>query len=675
MRHIQIQTLIFTIVSLTGVASGQQGAVSGADDGPIVVGTPRESWKTVEIMKLESAVEFRWQTQRDSRRTNGQPKQNNRETRYRELFDISTEIAVGHRNLLDITAALQIGREDIYTHNETDQFFGHEKDFVNLYDINALILGSSALPTNVFMRRQQSLLDRAFAGSINQTTTEHGVGARFQYGGINASAQYLHRDDQLKGDFGRIDTKVKQDTLTLQSGITLTPSQKLDVAYTFDSISESQAGGLSDSYNRHDANIIHTYSFGGEAKPHELRSAVRLYNQSGRQTQDHLRWDETLTLRHTDRFETRYNLAVDSLNVRGEEQRLTRADASAKYKLFESLTSTGTVGGQRLDARGSTSDNLFVNGQLDYTKEVPLGRLDAAVGASFDAQSNSERGETLRVNNEPHTFIDGFPIILSRRNIIDGSIVITPVSGFPNYQDGVDYTVTVFADHAEIRGVVGGGFVNGQTVLVSFDVGPEAESNIDTNTTSISVRYTLTEGRLKGMAFYSTYRTVGHSVRTKNPDLFSLDDVNDLLLGVEYRFLEYNLKYEYNNHDSRFDPYTVHRWQGLYVMPLGPGSSINAELSREMIDFSKQNNQVTFDRASLRWNKRLNSSFDFNARLEYRNEESTLNGHSQGFDQIVGLAWRKRQTSIYGSFRNSFLNGPGSRQTSQTVQLNIRRAF
>ena len=676
MRCSRLQSLLLAGLCLTARAEGRQQAGATDPDGPVVVGTPRDSWKSVELLKLESAAEFRWQYQKDKLKQNGQPTQKNTETRYRELLDLTTEIAIGHRNLLDLTGTVQLGREDIYTHSETDQFFGHEKDFINLYDVNAAILSTSSLPTNVFLRRDQSLLDRAFSSSINETITEEGIGTRYQSGGLSTSVQYTHRDDRLKGNLGTIDSRTKQDSLNIQSGITLTPSQKLDINYTFDSISDSQVGGYADAYDRHDANVVHTYTFGGDGKPNELRSSARLYSQTGKQSQDHLRWDEVLTLRHTSRFETRYNLAVDDVSIKGQDQRLMRADASAKYRLFESLTSTGTLGGQRLDAPGgATSDDIFVNGQLDYTKKVPLGRLDASVGASLDAQSNSARGQTLHVSGESYTFHDGFPIILPRRNIISGSVIITPVAGFPVYQEGSDYTLSLFADHGEIRGVVGGAFVNGQQVLVSYDVGPEPGSDIDTNTTSISVRYTFTEGALNGLAFYSTIRTVGHSIRTKYPEQFSLDDVKDLLLGTEYRYSDYTVKYEYNNHDSKFDPYIVNRLQGIYSLAMGPGSTLSAEISREIIDFAAQNNQVTFDHASLHWNERLNATLDLNARFEFRNEKSTVNGRTEGFDQTIGLTWRKRQTTIYGSIRNSFLNGPGSRQTSQALQFNIRRAF
>lgn len=679
-RH-HVQRLVLGTIALAGSASGQPQPTDPQEgDGPVVVGLPRESWKSVDILRLESAFEFRWQYQADTLKQDGQATQKNRETRYRELLDLSTEIAIGHRNLLDFTGTVQLGREDVFTTNDPTQPQSHETDFVNLYDLSALAFQTSFLPTNVYARREQSLLDRPFAGTINETTTEQGIGSRIESSVAPTSVQYFHRENRLTGDFGNIDSKVRQDTLAIQSNVTLTPSQRLDAGYTYDKISESQgglgAGGYQDSYDRHDANLVHLYTFGGEARPHELRSTLRLFDQSGKRPQDRVRFDELLTLRHNPRLETRYDLSVDRQETRGEEQQLTRGEASIKYRLFESLTSTGSAGVQQLSAPGGfTSDDVFVNGALDYTKKVPMGRLDASVGVGFDAQRNGERGSSNRIIDESYVFTDGFAILISRRNIVPGSVQIRPPAGFPLYREGVDYTLAVFGDHAEIRGIVGGGFTNGQSLLVTYDVGPEPGSDIDTTTTSTSVRYSINEGWFDGLALYSTYRTVGHSVRASDPSLFVLDDVQDLLVGVEYRISEYDVKYEFNNHASTFDPYTVHRVQGIYVRPLSINSSISADLTHEIIEFSRQDNQVTFDRGTLRWNQRLNDAFDFDARLEYRSEDSSLNGRSQGLDEILGFTWHKGQTNVYGSVRNSNLDGPGSSQTSQFLQFGFRRTF
>jgi len=646
------------------------------DGGPVVVGTPRESWSGFDLLRLDTALEFRMQSQRDKINQTGQPEQKLTETRYRETLDLSTEFTLGHRNLVDVNGTVSLGREDIFTNDSLQPDSVHEDTLLTLFDVNALILGSSELPTNIYARRDQTQLNRPFAGSIEETINEEGLGTRYQSDKISASAQYFHRDTQLKGGFGDINSDVTQDSLALNTSILLTPSQRFEASATLDRIDEQQGQGFNDAYDRRDGNLVHTFTFGEDARPDELRSSLRFYDQTGRQAQTRIRWDEALTLRHTDRLESRYNLTVDNLEVRGDAQQLARLEASIKHRLFDSLTSIGTIGGQHLSGPTDfSSDNLFVSGQLDYTKLVPYGRLDVAAGVTFDAQQNSARGSTVSIIDELYTYTDGFPIIISRRNIVPGSIIITPVAGFPVFVEGLDYRVSYFTDRVEIRGIVGGAIVNGQTLKISYDVGPEAAYDVDTTSTNFSIRYSITEGWLKGGALYSTYRTVGHAVRANDPSQFTFDDTNDLLLGVEYRRNELETRYEYNVHDSDLSPYTLHRGQILYSLPIDLGSSLNFEFTRELIDFSKENNNVTFDRGSLRWVSRLSESFDFNAGIEYRNEDSSLNGESQGFDQTVGFGWHWRQTSIYGSFRNSTLTGPGSDQTSQFFQFGIRRTF
>lgn len=654
-----------------------QGVAPPQDDsGPVIVGTPRETWSGFQLLKLRPDLEFRWRHDRDKLKVDGQQDQTTIEDRYRELLNIDAEATIGHKNLIDIVGNFQLGLEDTFTRTGIEGGSGHSSDFLGLWDVNALIFGTSELPTNIYSRRNESRLRRPFAGTIDETLTDTGVATGYRNDFFSTTLEYFHRDDQITGNFGSIDTKTIQDTFTTNSIFTLTPSQRIELNYTLDAIDESQSGGYSDSYVRHDGTLTHNWSFGEDAHPSELRSTARVYQQSGLQDLQRFRWDEFLTLRHTDRFETRHSLVFQDDDIRGSKQQLIRGDSSAKYRLFESLTSLGTVGAQRVsDGEGFTSDDLFVTGQLDYTKSVPLGRLDASAGLGFDTQSNSEQGSTFRVLDEAHVYTDGFPIVLARRNIVPGSVEVRPTTGSTPYQEGIDYTVMYFPDHTEIRGVVTGGLVSGQIVLVTYDVGPEPGSDIDTVTTSMALRYTLTEGTFKGLAGYTTYRTIDHTVRADDPSLFTLDDSRDLLVGIEYLRGEILLRTEYNIHDSTFDPYTVWRLLGRYSLLTGAGSSLSAEVSRDMIDFTDVNDNVVLDRAVLRWNTRLDQSFDMHLGLDYRHEDSSRNGTSQGLEESIGFNWRKRQTSIYATFRNSNVTGSASDQESQSAELGIRRAF
>lgn len=668
-------TLVLGLLALAGGVSGQ-AVEPGDDGGPLVVGKSRESWKGFKLERLDAALEFRYEYRNDRLSQTGQPKQTNREDRYRETLDLSGEAIIGHKNLVDITGSIELGLEDIYTKNSLDGTNEHEQDILGFYDIDALILGTSLLPTNVYARRQQSQLNRAFAGSIDETLTEAGVTTRLQSLVAPTSVGYFHREDELSGDFGRIDSRTIQDSLSLQNGLVIGPRQRLDTTVNLDRIDERQGDTFHDSYERHDVNTVHTLAFGEEGRPHDLRSSIEYYDQGGLNSQEQIRWDELLTMRHTDRLETRYSTLFQDRSVGESDQRQMRGEASIKHRLFESLVSTAGVGVQRLETTGNfTSDEYFVNGQLDYTKKVPHGRIDAALGGSYNMQQNSDRGSTVRIVDETYTYTDGFPIIIARRNIVPSSVVVTPLAGFPVYQEGLDYRLDVFPDHAEIRGIVGGAFVNGQQIRVSYDIGPEPGNDIDTRTLNFSIRYSVLDGWLKGAAIYSTYRAVRQDISAVDPSLFALDNLDDVLVGLEYRRGDFEGRYEYNLHDSTFDGYTLHRLQGFYHLTTGTHSGLNAEWTHEIIDFTDQNDSVVFDRGSLKWFTRLGRELDMNIGLEYRREDSSLNGTSEGFDQTLGFTWTRRQTSIYASFRNSFLEGPGSDQTSQFLQFGIRRTF
>ncbi|MFO0835400.1 MAG: hypothetical protein U0638_10535 [Phycisphaerales bacterium] len=672
-RSAHAPILILGLLALAGRAVAQTG---GDDGGPVIVGERKTGWSGVELVRFVPVLDLRWQHERDKNKVNGQPDQTVIEDRYRELLDIDSQFTIGHKNLIDVTAVFQLGNEDIFRRSGLEGDSGHTNDLIGLWDVNALVFGASELPTNIYSRRSEDRQRRPFAGALDQIITETGISSSYQNEFMALRGEYYHRDQEITDDFGDINTKTKQDTFTTNDIFNVAERQKLELNYTLDMIDESQSGGYSDSYTRHDGLLTHTWAFGDEGIPHELRSQARVYNQSGEQDINRFRWDEYLTLRHTDRFETRHNLVYDQLDVRGSSRDLVRFENSAKHRLFESLTSLGTLGAQRIsDAEGFTSDEIFLSGQLDYTKSVPLGRLDATVGLGYDTQMNSDRGSTFRVLDEAHAYNDGFPIILNRRNIVPGSVEVRPAANSTPYQEGIDYTVQYFPDRTEVRGVLTGALVNGQTVRITYDVGPESGYDVDTLSTSWALRYTLTEGTFKGLAGYTTYHTTDQSISASDPSLFTPDDTKDLLVGLEYRRAEWFARAEYNIHDSTISPYNVARFLVNYSLQTGTGSAINAEVSREMIEFTDENDDVTLDRARLEWITRLDEAFSLTLGATYRHEDSSVNGTTDGLEEHVTLNFRKRQTSIYTTLSNSNLEGPNSKNESQFFEVGLRRSF
>jgi hypothetical protein len=266
-------------------------------------------------------------------------------------------------------------------------------------------------------------------------------------------------------------------------------------------------------------------------------------------------------------------------------------------------------------------------------------------------------------------------VIVDRRNILPGSITVTSATGFPTYTEGFDYTVAYFPDRAEITVVIGANIADGQTILVDYTVGPEPSSDIDSVTTTVSVRYTFTETALHGLAFFTTYRTQDFNISTSDPSLFVLDDYRDLLYGTEFRRGGLRLLVQQDIHDSTTNPFTNTRLEADYGLRLGPDSMFSIELSRDLINYDDPDNDVVFDRIDSHWNQRLSRQWDMELRVRYFDESNELEGDSRGVDQSLALHWRKGRTTAYANIRNAFNFSDPSKTTSQTLELGFRRDF
>ncbi len=645
------------------------------DEGPVIVGENKDKWRAFELKSFGAAIEINTRYRNDQLRQDGLPDLNDRELRQREYFDLTTELYIGHKNLIDFTGTAQLGLEDRFLDTDTTQSNTHESNFTDLYNLNALILANSFVPTSVYTRRDESIIDQPFTGTIDALTNETGIVSNIRSTVAPTTIRAFHLDYNQSSPLGQFDSSLVQNTASIQSNIFISANNKLDVNYTFDQIQETQGSTFTNDRDRHDGLLTDTYTFGTRGE-NQLRSFLRYYEETGNFPYQTLRWDEQLLLTHSDRLETRYNTTVERISRDTSDQTLGRGEANIRHKLFDSLVSNGTVGGQYFTtSENFDSSDIFFNGQLEYTKLVPKGRFDSTVGAGMNFQQNSEQGSTISVIDEPHTFNDPFPIVLSRRNIVEGSVRMTGLGGFPTYIENTDFTVQYFPDRAEVRIVAGRGIVDGQTLLFDYDVGPEQANDITTLDTSINLRYTFTETFMQGLSVYTSYRTRDNHVDAKDPSQIVLDNTQVLLYGADYRRGGLTLRAEQERRESNVNPYDTTRLQAIYDLVLGPGSLVTADVSYDLIDYSNPENTTQFLRASARWEQRLMESFFFNLRLEYRNEQDDLSGNSDGFEQHVGFRWKYRQTSVFGEFTNSFLTSDTSDQTSQMFELGLRRDF
>jgi hypothetical protein len=72
---------------------------------------------------------------------------------------------------------------------------------------------------------------------------------------------------------------------------------------------------------------------------------------------------------------------------------------------------------------------------------------------------------------------------------------------------------------------------------------------------------------------------------------------------------------------------------------------------------------------------RFSRSFDARLTILYRNEQDDLLGDTTGFEQLLSINWKHRQTEIFLILRNSMYETSAQDSDFQYFQIVFRRRF
>jgi hypothetical protein len=643
------------------------------DEGPIILGQETQ-WEWFNLRRLGGYLELESRYSRDSRTSPGVPRVQDTELLFRETLGLNFESYIGRPEVFTLRGTGALSFRQSFLDRELEGGRGRELDWENLYDIQASLFDATRVPITAYSLRHQSLLNRPFAPTLESTTTEHGVMATFRSEVIPTTVRYFRREQEQVDPSGQTDFGLVQDTFQLASTLRISEAQRLQIDYTYDNIDESLGRGFALSFDRHDLALTHTVNFGRNDLS-SLRSMGRYFQQSGTAEQERWRLDELLRLVHSSRFETRYNLTLERLERPSATQDFILGGAGLRYRLFESLVTTANAGASRLETDDAATTNQFADVGLRYTKKVPYGQLDSSVGLAFNRRDQDERGTTLAVFNEPHVFNDPQPIVIIRRNILRNSIVVTDAADVRVYVQNIDYTLQVLPDRVEIRRIVGGAILEGELVLVDYLIGPEPASVVDSTTGSATVRYSIGEGRLKGLALYGAFRRTDQRLVEGLPQLGLINNITVLLYGAEYRTGPFTLTAEREHHDSDVLPFDALRLNARYDEQIGRRSHLSLGAGHERIDYRDPRNRVQLNRLFGIWVQELGGGFDMELQGLYRYETDELFGDLQGFEQTAELRWARRQTEFRTGIRNTIIDGDRGDSMFQMLYLNVRRSF
>jgi hypothetical protein len=673
--------------------------VHGQEAGdPIVYGEEQElEWFRLTDVRASAEITARY---RDESVRRGDEKRRGREIEFRETVELFTRGFMGHPNLfefelmgrftptqrrtnLDSLSRIGLTRTQILQQGLPTGVTGGsawEFEYITEYDFVGRILQESDLPITLFSRRTDTTMSRPFGETFDTTTMQHGIRAAWHHDTMPGSIQYFFRDTDTRSRSGIFDNRIEQHTVQLQNRFQIDDQQELTVDYTFDDVRQIGPGTAPTStraFQRHDALLTHNLDF-GENRQHSLRSQLHFFDESGAFDIRRLRLFELLRLRHSSRFETRYDYTFDWIQRPGVDQKLHRGQAGFQHRLFESLVTTANVGASYLTLTDPdfSSTELFGDIDFQYTKEVPYGRLNASASFRYSHRQDSDRSGPLQVINEPHTFSAAGIIVISRRLIEVGSIVITDSTGTFTYSAGLDYIVIDFRESVEIRRVVGGNIADGESVLISYRFGDEPGRTTDTFSMRYTARYDFEEGFLSGLGLYGRYFQQDQW-RSGEPEDWFLppQDIREIVYGADYRIGYFTFLAERTHRDSTISPFDSTRLEARYARPLGHGSSLL--FTGTWLDIDRYEDDIRTEILTLsgRWNQQLTERLHMGVELQWRDERNSHRFNLQGFEQRLDLNWRYRQTTIYGSLRNAWLDSDVGRSRFHDVFIGLRREF
>ncbi len=668
---------VWLITALVSVLIGAEAALG--QNGSIII-NQRQELPLFEIEDIHGAVGLEYRQQSDTSDSAGQSSMTDTEEEWSQLFELSTNAFIKHPNFVDLSlfGSFQFEQEDIDSASPGGDLQRNET--VQEYDARATILRRSRAPLTLFGTRLQTQLDRQFGPTIENIDTSTGFNWVVSLPSSNHNFGFTHRtisqDDPSNNASNSFDQD--EDLVDLSSRFSLGPNNQLDFNYHFDKIDQTAPVRTEISYSRHDGDLTHTIDFGPD-QGHNLRSRFEYFDQQGDFPEQRFRWDERLRLHHSDTLESISHLSALDQTRAGVTQRAYAGEMLMRHRLYDSLTTTAQVGGRRDDfSDGFTIDDYFGDLTFDYTKLVPGGQISGDLRLRHDQQDNSERGQPLQILREPHAFLDPSPATLSRANIDTTSIVVHNISNLlapPVYSEGIDYTVRVLPNRVELRRVVTGRIVNGESVEIDYIISPEPAHETTSDTVGFGLRYDIREGPLAGLALYMRQLIIDESISSDRPTALVANSLDELTLGVEYRFWVVFLEAEHITHDSEISPFKELRFQALAHHRLSGSDSLDLRAQYTETDFTDEDNVAKLLSASGTLNHQFDNRLSGQLELLWYQLSEDISEDSTSFEQRLNLDWRHRQTSVFLQVRNEVFESDSSETTSQSLFAGVRRAF
>ncbi len=642
---------------------------------------PRSEIKSLKVTDTSGELYIRGNIRSKEETTAGGSSLEESDSFFQEGIALRAKGYIYHPNLIDFDVSVQGGlsQQEIEINSDSRKSNGTLSGF----NLSALVLKKKRIGGRVFASRTTNFIDRDFAATQEVEIDKFGF-ELIRRGRMPIRLLVEQFGIRETGDLRENEQTTRHMRLSLTDQ--RDPDLWWEIIYDREDTDEtvtttSAAGGGSSSelpVQSDELTFASLLRWGDQSHPSRLALNGRFLDRKGFFVNRVQSADANLTLGHTPTFSTFYRGAYSIDETETEEDRLLDTEAGFRKQFYESLNIAGRV---------SYRDRQFIDGfdkvlgwffDAAYIKLTPIGRYNAALLLGHEREQEDSGTGTRTIRDEQVTLSGTTYVALDERSVIDGSISVTNLDRDEVFTEGDDFELRETGSLTEIRRIIGGDILDGETVLVTYRVLAARNAEFTTNRIRTSHRLTL---RKIPLAIYYHYSLRDEQLTGGN-DPGNLDTQTQHLFGLELNWRDLQVTYEHDVRDQMLSPPSTSdrldvRWQRRLTrrtdLAVGGGAERLVYDSGEQFNLGPGEDQLDTVRGYARVTTKLKRNILLRLSADYLKTEGRENDELLEF--VGSLDWRFRDLEVSVEARQSFYTQETTEGSEQQLMFLIRRRF
>ena len=560
---------------------------------------------------------------------------------------------------------------------KSDEESSSDNGSLNSYRVNMNFLPLKPYPFNINASQADRLVPRRFRSPLRVKDKTTGFYTHLKVPDWPMTLSWSESEIKQDADLTDNEDLFDRNSERLSYSVHHDFSEQSKLLYRFDWNQLEQSGRSSNrDIDSKRSRLEHDYYFGSDQQ-HHLDSSLTYTEKEETFDSETLNWNESLILRHAENFSTFYNFFYSENTFADTTNESVSGTVGFNHRLYKNLVTTFNTFWTQTET-GPTSETTTTGGNLrfDYTRNNPWGKIVRFYSAELIEEETDGEAGTGIVIDEVHVFTDPFDVPLDQRNIDVSTIIVTDITGLNVYTEGDDYTVIVIGDQVELDvstlGMDLPNIVDGQTLLVDYQYQTLESRDED----SLRQRFKFEQQFTNGWSTYYSHDRRDQEVKSTAERAEIPDEFRTNTFGVSYRKTNYYLSAEHSRMTSSRNPSNTTRLLGQGSWALSPKSSFIARLSQSWIESTgTKDRETNVFKAEGEIKSRLNRHLSLNNSADWRDEDSTDTGRTQGLKLGSALVYEYRMLNVKAGWETNILKRSNTDTTGTDLYLRIVRRF